>query len=336
MLEQIIEKFCNQSKFINDFDGLTQYLDGLDFEEKNKILSEVFDYNSKMYTLMVEENKKLEQIINRVNITKDRKEIPTIENEVYTTGKIESLKLDVSAYITRIKKCEDLSELKNMISNMTSVNTVIVLRLVEEMFDIKKMLYQERNSIDEDTKIYFENEIDKLKIKIEYLKQIIGKNQKKNVEKENEEIENEIIFLKTNYGNVCALSDIKDIPIDFYDLFYGLLESIRLGTLKKLKTFLEIDAIKGISEVKDDQARVIFDRIGKNTYIVLAMFIKKVDNDAGYRAFLTNRSDLYIQNKETITSLALSNNEFIEENRNIKNKIYSILKKVKKKGEIND
>ena len=33
---------------------------------------------------------------------------------------------------------------------------------------------------------------------------------------------------------------------------------------------------------------------------------------------------LYIQNKETITSLALSNEEYLEENRQIRDKIYSI------------
>lgn len=337
MLEQIISKFCNNSKFINDLDGVIKYLEDLDYEDKNKVLSEVFLYNSKMYSLLVEENKKLEHIVTRTNMTKERKEMPSFNDEIIQDeNPIQIISLDVDLYVKNIKNCENLDKLKDLISNKVSINTMIILKLVEEMYDIKMMLFQDRKNIDSDTKTYFENEVEKLKIKIEYLKQLNNKETKQNIET-NVDNGNELIFLKTNYGNICAYSDIKDIPSENYDLFYGLLESIRLGTFKNVKMFAEIDGIKDLSEVKDSQARVVFDRIGKNTYVIISMFVKKVDSNAIYRASIINRSDLYIQNKDTITSLALTNEEYLEENRQIKNKIYSILKKedkVKKRGEI--
>lgn len=337
MLEQIISKFCNASKFINDLEGLTKYLDNLNFDERNKVLVEVFAYNSKMYSLILEENKKLEKIIDRINITKERKEIPTIEKEKIENNKrTDILKTDVNAYVTRIKKCEKLEQLKDIISNDSSTNTIIILKLVEEIFDIKKMLYQDRHSIDKETKLYFNNEIEKLQIKVEYLKQITNKNIKKEEEKKQED-ENQMIFLKTNYGNVCAYSDLKEIPVDYYDLFYILLESIRSGNFKNLKVLAGDGPLVGLSEVKLNNTRIVFDCIGKNYYVILAIFIKKVDSDAAYRAYLMNRKDLYESNKKMIIN-AINNLDYLEENRRISDKVYSLLKKekIKKRGVISE
>lgn len=336
MLEEIITRFCHESKFINDFDGLCKYLDSLNLtmSGKSEILEEVFSYNSKMYSLIVEENKKLEKIITRVNTTKERKDIPIFENdEIKREQKLDVINLDVRLELIRIKQCENLGELETILSSNKTNTTVIILKLVEEIFDIKKMLYQERHNIDSDTKMFFENEIEKLKIKVEYLKQIVNKNQKKNVQVK-DEIENHMLFLKTNYGNVCAYSDLKDIPVDYYDTFYGLLESIHTGNFKNLKILAGDGPLKGLSEVKDNQGRVVFDCINKNNYVILAMFVKKVDTDAGYRAYLINRKELYENSKDIILN-SQSNLEYLEENRRIKDKIYSILKKdnkVKKKG----
>lgn len=339
MLEKIISKFCKDSKFIIDLDGLVEYLDdlNLDFEEKNKILSEVFLYNNKMYSLLVEENKKLEKIVARINVTNERKEIPVVEDEYEEIGKtIEPLIFDVSSYVTRIKKCENLEDIKNIVSNKNSINTAIIVKLFEEIFDIKKMLYQDRNNIDDDTKKYFDNEIEKLKIKVEYIKQIIAKSQKKNIETKDEN-ENQMLFLKTNYGNVCLYSDLKDIPVDYYDIFYMLLESIRLGTFKNLKVLAGDGPLAGVSEVKYDEARVVFSSINRNNYVILAMFLKKVNTDAGYRAYLINRKDLYESSKDIILE-SIDNLDYLEENKQIRDKIYSVLRKdkVKKRGEIND
>lgn len=340
MLEVIINKFCNNSKFINDFDGIFKYLDdsNLSYEEKSDVLEEIFSYNSEMYSLILEENKKLEKIVTRINTTKERKEIPVIENTVSNNNeKIEPLKIDVSNYLMRVKNCDKLEELKSVISTKTTINSTIILKLVEDMFDIKKMLYQERNNIDAETKRYFENEAEKLRIKIEYIKQITNKIQT-NIDDIKVDNGNELVFLKTNYGNVCLYSDLKDIPVDYYDTFYGLLESICSGNFKNLKVLTGDGPLAGVSEVKDNQARVVFNPVGKNMYIILAMFIKKVNTDAGYRAYVINRKDLFEENKNIILD-SINNLEYLEENRQIKNKIYSILNKedkVKKRGEIND
>lgn len=337
MVEEIILKFCKGSKFIIDLDGLVEYLDDLNLtiEEKNKLLNEVFVYNNKMYTLLVEENKKLEKIIKRMNVINERKELPVVEEEIIEIEKtIEPLNLDVNSYVARIKKSDNLEEIRTIISNKNSINTMIIVKLFEEVYEIKKMLYQDRKNIDEDTKKYFENEIEKLKIKIEYIKQITTKN-KNVVTKEIDE--NQMIFLKTNYGNVCAYSDIKDIPIDYYDIFYMLLESIRLGNFKNFKSINGDGPLSGVSEVKYAEARIVFSSINKNNYVILAMFLKKVNTDSSYRAYLINRKDLYENSKDIILE-SIDNLEYLEENRQIRDKIYSILKKekIKKRSEIND
>ena len=118
-----------------------------------------------------------------------------------------------------------------------------------------------------------------------------------------------------------------------------MLESICTGTFKNVKTFTNNEQLKGLSEVRGDKARVIFDRIDSNIYVIIYMFIKKTDKNASYKAALQNRNELYKLNYDDMKALAISSEEYLQENRAIKNKIYHILtkeNKVKKIGGIDE
>lgn len=344
MLDYIIEHFRNDSQFINDFDALNDYLVNLDIslEDKNAILREVFEYNNKMYSIICEDNKKLEKIV-RTGQELKIKEIPAEVNEVkkVPTKPIVPLKIDVSFYIQRVKNCDDLSLLEGLLPDKKDEDYYeiiysLIIKLYEEVYEIKKSLYQERNTIDLDTSKYFKNEIDKSLIKIEYIKELM-KSDTKNVV--TEKSENNLIFLKTNYGNVCVFNDLKDIPTEYYEQFHELLESICNGTFKNFKTFANNGQLKGMSEVKGDGTRIIFDRINNNTYVIIYMFMKRTDKNASYHASLQNRNDLYKQNYDEMRDLLQNNDQYLEENRSIKEKLYNILtkpNKVKKLGGINE
>lgn len=342
MLEHIIENFRNDSQFINDFDGIEVYLNGLNisFEEKNKVLREVFEYNCKIYSIICEDNNRLKKIISARQSSNIKKTIPQFKEDKETeVKKVATLKLDVSFYIQSIKNCKDLSELESILpdkksENYLSIVHTILLKLYEEIFDIKKMLYQERNSDDLETKEFFNNEMEIIKFKINVIKNFI-KPETKNIE--NVKNSNELVFLKTNYGNVCAFSDLKDISLEYYDQFYELLESICDGSFKNFKTFTNNDLLKGLSEVRGDQTRIIFDRINNNTYVIIYMFIKKTDKNASYYAALQNRNELYKLSYNEIKKLLENSDEYLKENRDIKDKVYRILtkeNKIKKLGEI--
>lgn len=342
MLEYIIENYRNDSQFINDFDALEKYLKDLKVStsEKNKILREVFEYNSRIYSIICEENKRLEKIISSRQSSKTKKEIPTMTHiKTESLQQVQSLDIDVSAYVQRIKSCKELNEIDQILpdkktSNCCAIYYTVLLKLYEEVIDIKRMVYQERNSIDTETSNYFKNEIDLIMFKINYIKQFLKRDVKKI---EPAKKENELIFLKTNYGNVCALSDLKDIPQEYYDQIYELLESICDGSLKNFKTFTNNESLKGLSEVKGDSTRIIVDRVANNVYIVLYMFVKKTDKNASYKASLQNRNDLYKLNYDEIKKL-VDSPDYLEENRTIKEKLYRTLtkeNKVKKLGGIN-
>lgn len=343
MLEYIIEHFRKNSQFINDFDGVDEYLNCLNIsmEEKNKVLREIFEYNNKIYSILCEENKKLEKII---ALRHEDKVIKTIQ--ILRKSKIEpqiatSMNLDVSVYLERIKECAGLEDISLVLPDKNSENFyhivyTILLNLYEEVMGIKKLLFQERNNSDRETKQYFMNEVEQLMFKIQYIKGLIKVEDK---QIETTKSENELVFLRTNYGNICALSDIKDIPMEYYDQFYELLESICDGSFKNFKSLVGNGGVRGLCEVKGDKTRIIFDRIIDNIYVILYIFVKKVDSSASYQAALQNRGHLYKSSYEEIKSLLETSDEYLEENRKIKDKIYHILtkdNKVKKLGEIHE
>lgn len=342
MLEYIIEHFRNNSQFINDFDGLEEYLNNLEIsmDEKNKLLREVFEYNNRIHFILREENKKLERIIAARQNNKVIKENPIVRENLVVKSTPTSMKVDVNIYIERLKNCNQLEDIESIMPEKSRedyphIMYTILLKLYEEVIDLKKLIHQEGKGIDDDTIMYFNNEIQQMMFKIKIIKKLMKKETKK---VELKTSQNELIFLKTNYGNVCAFSDMKDIALEYYDQFYELLESICDGSFKNFKTFTNNDALKGLCEVRGDQARIIFDRIGNNVYLIIYMFIKKTDKNAAYKASLQNRNELYKASYNEIKGLLDTNDNYLDENRKIKNKLYHILtkeNKVKKIGEIN-
>lgn len=342
MLEYIIENFRYDSQFINDIYGLNNYLSvtDLDLDEQAKILREVYDYNNKIYSIIEEDNKRLKKIISTRSNKTPKKEIPNKVKEKHSNVQtIEKLDIDVSFYMHQIRDCENLDALSQILpdkkaDNYTNIINCILVGLAEEIFEFKKMLYLERKSIDDDTKRYFENEIELIKIKFEYIKSALKPETKKIVVPQTKV--NKLVFLKTAYGNVCAYSDIKSIDSEYYSQFYDLLESICSGTFKNMKVFTNNVLLNGLSEVRGDATRVIFDRVGPDVYVVIHMFIKRTNRNASYAAALQNRNELYKSNYDEIKSL-IDSDEYLKENEAIKAKVYGILNgsKVKKIGEIN-
>ena len=115
---------------------------------------------------------------------------------------------------------------------------------------------------------------------------------------------NKLVFLKTHSGSTYAESDLYQVPEEYYESFKGLLLSIEEGTFKNVKQFSKNNnLLKGISEVKDFKTRILFERISKDTYVIIDIFMKKTDNDYGYRNSMATRVDHYRKNKATIIEL---------------------------------
>lgn len=131
---------------------------------------------------------------------------------------------------------------------------------------------------------------------------------------------NQLIYLPTPSGNLYVNNDLLAIPTEYYSSFRDLFLSIQNGTFKNLKR-LNKDSIKKTSvvEVKDYQSRIVFDRIGSNRYIILSVFIKKVDWNNENRLSLINRVDMYRSIENRLSTLVndavfMKNQEEISQN----------------------
>ena len=105
-----------------------------------------------------------------------------------------------------------------------------------------------------------------------------------------------------------------------------MLKSIEEGTFKNVKKLTSNNnGTAGISEVKGFKRRVIFDRVGPNTYVVIGIYTKKSNKDKSYLDPLKNRIAIYRKRREYIVEQA-KNDEYIKEQQEILNGIYEIIK----------
>ena len=200
-----------------------------------------------------------------------------------------------------INSDEDIEQAINdslpVIENGNYINIIrrIILELIKEK-DVYASLLE-----DNDTKEDAIKEIDKIDSMIDIIKN------HHNIKSEESSLitktKNNIIFLKTVSGNVYAESDLASIDAEYYPGFKTLIESIEDGTFRNVKKFASNHTtLKGIFEVKDHGIRVVFDKINKNTYIILDIFVKRATRDMGYVSSLVNRVANYRKEESTIKS----------------------------------
>lgn len=137
---------------------------------------------------------------------------------------------------------------------------------------------------------------------------------------------NHLIFLTSSSNNLYVINDLLSIPQDYYESFLDLFESIIDGSFRRIKRFRNInDELNGVSEVRNFKTRIVFDRIGPNSFQIIDVFIKKSDNDKGYQEPLRNRVKVFKSNRKNAVALA-KNEEYLKEQDQITENILNILK----------
>ena len=310
-------------KFIN----VTKDLSTVEMKEQTKI-------NIKTIKLLNEEVTRLKQVGEQEEITVEKNIEVTKETDETFDIEIESdnsLIEEINYYYSRILSEDDsvlkefLPSLKN--SNYQNIVYGICALLLKEITEIKVFIETEKDSL---TK----QELEDFKEEIINKQRLITEINKANVEiidkGENEEnkISNNIVFLETSSGNIYAKEDLNPnvIPSEYYAGFYELLKSIEEGTFKNVKKLTSNNnGTAGISEVKGFKRRVIFDRVGPNTYVVIGIYTKKSNKDKSYIDPLKNRIAIYRKRRDSIVEQA-KNDEYIKEQHEILNEIYEMIK----------
>lgn len=239
-------------------------------------------------------------------------------------------------YYEQIRNMEittDSEQMKQIINyclpskNNSSYFKLINRIKIEIVKEISELMSMYRETTDDEFKNDIKETIDFENKKLKFVKE--AENDK---EMQDELIiQNNIVFAKTNSGNIYAIEDIKSINSEYYASFLELYESIKNGTFKRVKRLTTTNnKTNSVSEVRGFKTRIIFDKLDQNTYVVLQVAIKKSNFDRGYKESLERRVLAYKLQKDKIIQ-QLNNEEYMNENIKLENKLIQTLSQNKKK-----
>ena len=299
----------------------------------NKLICELEKLNLDDINNNIEENLSKKEQTTKTNLEANLEIIddPLIEeiNYYYLRIRDFNLKNDEETLIS-LKKELPSKRNGNYYNIILGINTF----LMKDINEIKNFIEIEKNNLSKDEYKEFKKDIVETQNKIDIIFKISNNNELEQNNQETIETTNNIVFLETESGNIYALEDLDNnsVPTEYYEGFYELIHSIEDGTFKNVKYLTSgNNKTAGISEVKGFKKRIIFDRVGYNTYVIIGAFIKKSDKDKGYLDPLKNRIAIYRKNKDNIIKLIEQKEDYLEYQKRILEEIYILLKKSPKK-----
>ena len=306
----------------------------LDDEISSKEIFEVISENHKTSMLIDKEVKKLKELSSkstkRVEDDNKTPEKEMIYDEADEVNSELDDKVDYYNYlISSIDDCEDLQD--QIESSLPNPNTgdykTIVLRLklklLKSIKETADFISECREEFDDEDLEEYKEEIRLCSKKLEILKS--ESNEEVNENKTS--TKNNFFFPVSSMGNIRVIDEIEKISKsspEFCSEFLELFQSIQDGIFKRVKRFLNNNKLVGISEVRGFKPRVVFDRIGKNDYAIITAFLKKCDNDRGYKDSLELKIQKYMSQRDNIVK-KLNNPEYRALNEQYTNELFGKL-----------
>lgn len=306
----------------------------LDDEISSKEIFEVISKNHNTSMLIDKEVKKLKELSSkstkRVEDDNKTPEKEMIYDEADEVNSELDDKVDYYNYlISSIDDCEDLQD--QIESSLPKPNTgdykTIVLRLklklLKSIKETADFISECREEFDDEDLEEYKEEIRLCSKKLEILKS--ESNEEVNENKTS--TKNNFFFPVSSMGNIRVIDEIEKISKsspEFCSEFLELFQSIQDGSFKRVKRFLNNNKLVGISEVRGFKPRVVFDRIGKNDYAIITAFLKKCDNDRGYKDSLELKIQKYMSQRDNIVK-NLNNPEYRALNEQYTNELFGKL-----------
>lgn len=306
----------------------------LDDGISSKEIFEVISENHKTSMLIDKEVKKLKELSSKStkrveddNKTPEKEMIYDEADEV--NSKLDD-KVDYYNYlISSIDDCEDLQD--QIESSLPNPNTgdykTIVLRLklklLKSIKETADFISECREEFDDEDLEEYKEEIRLCSKKLEILKS----ESNEEVSENKTSTKNNFFFPISSMGNIRVIDEIEKISKsspEFCSEFLELFQSIQDGSFKRVKRFLNNNKLVGISEVRGFKPRVVFDRIGKNDYVIITAFLKKCDNDRGYKDSLELKIQKYMSQRDNIVK-KLNNPEYRALNEQYTNELFGKL-----------
>lgn len=306
----------------------------LDDEISSKEIFEVISENHKTSMLIDKEVKKLKELSSkstkRVEDDNKTPEKEMIYDEADEVNSELDDKVDYYNYlISSIDDCEDLQD--QIESSLPNPNTgdykTIVLRLklklLKSIKETADFISECREEFDDEDLEEYKEEIRLCSKKLEILKS----ESNEEVSENKTSTKNNFFFPISSMGNIRVIDEIEKISKsspEFCSEFLELFQSIQDGSFKRVKRFLNNNKLVGISEVRGFKPRVVFDRIGKNDYVIITAFLKKCDNDRGYKDSLELKIQKYMSQRDNIVK-RLNNPEYRALNEQYTNELFGKL-----------
>ena len=306
----------------------------LDDEISSEEIFEVISKNHNTSMLIDKEVKKLKELSSkstkRVEDDNKTPEKEMIYDEADEVNSELDDKVDYYNYlISSIDDCEDLQD--QIESSLPNPNTgdykTIVLRLklklLKSIKETADFISECREEFDDEDLEEYKEEIRLCSKKLEILKS----ESNEEVSENKTSTKNNFFFPVSSMGNIRVIDEIEKISKsspEFCSEFLELFQSIQDGSFKRVKRFLNNNKLVGISEVRGFKPRVVFDRIGKNDYAIITAFLKKCDNDRGYKDSLELKIQKYMSQRDNIVK-NLNNPEYRALNEQYTNELFGKL-----------
>ena len=299
-------------------------------------LLELLVKNKTTYNLLEQEITKLKNTELSFSKVLKQEETNSIIQEKEEKPEENSFEDAVDYYLSNLKNLEPSISDAGIISLLPSKNNhnfqKLLLRLkleyIKNIREIKEILEVEMSGLTAEDLDYFKKELLQEERKLNCINKLLKPNTKEQKEKVEE---NKLIFVPTLGGNVRAIEDLKNIPREYYAGFYGLFCSIKDSSFKNVKRIPKLNStVGGFSEVKDTAIRVIFDRIDTTTYAIITAFVKKTQNNKGYRNQLEQRVSDYC-NIKPILIASLNDGNFLKSQEESEQELWDLLTENTKK-----
>lgn len=278
-----------------------------------------------------EEIKKLRSAIESTKIKITEVEETEERKDVINSNESDSdFEKEVEYYLSEFINLKDYNK-DNIIDVLPSRNNYnyerIVLRIMAEIThdikDINEFIITDSSSMKKSDLEEYKEELTDLLGKRKLLKEILFTA----IDEDDDTIDrsNKLIFIPIkNSDKLRIFDEIKDVPEEEREAFIELFDSIKNGTFKNIRRFVNNEALNGALEVKGYQIRILFQRLSKDCYAIISMFVKKTQNDSGYRNAIKQRYAEYKSIEKTLKE-NIQDPEFIKKNKEIEEEVYRLL-----------
>lgn len=286
----------------------------LNESEMRDFIRKIEQHNREIYRRKLKDFEKSQEIIEVFEPLKES----DIEEDVLPLDEI-SEEYDISFYENLLKSCPSTIELPHYLPKRNHPNFSFLMnqlsaKILKEIVEIENFMVEENLSLEE--KREFLEEIKEKKELLNYFILYRDKTDFTEALQEEMEKENTLLFLQSTSGNYYALQDEKRLEQEYYKSFLELLESIKKGTFKNLKVFTSNNKLKGLLEVKEFKTRIVFQRLERDVYVILSMFLKKVNRDSYYLEQLETRCNQF-HNAYSSIKEKLNDENYLRENEEI-------------------